>query len=148
MDLTRAIAAEIEAIHETFTAWFNGAAAPDTFSSRIENRFAAAFSMVPPGGQLVERAPLLASLRAAHGSHAGIEIEITGVQVLHDLGDLVIASYEEWQRSPAPLGAHVTARTSTAILRRAVGGWQWVHVHETWLPDEIAQLRSPFGPGV
>lgn len=145
MDPTRAITAEIEAIHEAFAAWFHGTAPPDAFASKIEGRFAANFSMVPPGGQLVTRGPLLESLRAAHGSHAGIEILITGVQVLHDLGELVVATYEEWQRSPDPLGSRVTARTSTALLRRAVGGWQWVHVHETWIPDELAELRSPFG---
>jgi hypothetical protein len=50
------------------------------------------------------------------------------------VGDILLVTYEEWQQS----GDQTTARLSTALFRDkpdAPNGLEWLHVHETWLPD-------------
>ena len=43
----------------------------------------------------------------------------------------MLATYEEWQEGEERLG-----RQSSALLKaRAEGGFEWLHVHETWLPE-------------
>ena len=62
----------------------------------------------------------------------GLTIEIRNVRPVLDTGDLVIATYEEWQR----WSGGSNARTSTVVFTIDSGarhGLRWKHVHETWL---------------
>ena len=46
-----------------------------------------------------------------------------------------VAAYEEWQTKDGP----PKGRSSTAVMRPRAGtpnGLEWLHVEETWLPDE------------
>ncbi|QDU69112.1 nuclear transport factor 2 family protein [Engelhardtia mirabilis] len=148
MDIQAQVTREIEEIHVAFTEWFSARTPADdaTFERLVASRFEPGFTIVPPDGRAVAEEELLDGLRGAHGADAGLSIQIREVRVRHDLGDLVIATYEEWQSSDRPGRPPLTGRTSTAVLRRRVEGWGWVHVHETWLPTTELSGR-PFEQG-
>ena len=133
---------EIVELHQFFEDWFNAALAPtDESFGRFASVIADDFVMVTPGGSLVERAPLVAGLRASHGRWRGQEpvgriwIENVRVHRILEGGDLAIATYEEWQEIA---GEEIRGRLSTVVLRVkewAPNGLEWLHVHETWLSD-------------
>lgn len=128
---------EVEDLHRFFTDWFNGAQ-PDTDAtwSMFEHVMAPGFALVTPGGQLLERAALLESLRPLHGQHppeAEFAISIRGFAVRHIGAEVVVATYEEWQT----LNGAERGRLSTAAFERnpaMPNRVRWLHVHETWLP--------------
>lgn len=129
---------EVVDLHRFFAAWFH-AERPDTDEAfaRFDRAMAPDFEMVAPSGARIRRAELMASLRQAHGSwsddpEAAIEVRRADARVLPE--GLVLVSYEEWQRRQ---GAW-EARRSTALLRPAAdapGGFVWLQVHETWMPE-------------
>lgn len=130
MSLEDSVRLEIEEIHAAFEAWLAGREGASL--ARAESVLAEGFRLVSPGGVLVEREPLLAGLKGARGKlGADFRIEVRAVDA-RELGeDLVLATYEEWQDGLGRLG-----RQSSALLRaRSEGGVDWLHVHETWLPE-------------
>lgn len=133
MSLESQVRREIEELHEVFEAWLAGSAEASLAS--VEDSLASDFRMVSPSGQLVERGPLLSGLHAARGrSGEGFRIEVREVTA-RELGTagLVLATYQEWQDDP---GSLPRGRQSSALLRARPGaGFDWLHVHETWLPE-------------
>ncbi|MCG8456718.1 MAG: DUF4440 domain-containing protein [Holophagales bacterium] len=139
---------EIEELHRFFEGWFLGIL-PDTDEAfaRFADALDGDFMIVSPSGRATERAALLEALRGAHGawgsgdgaSEAGAgggRIWIENVRIRHLAGDLVVATYEEWQQKGGE--ARARGRLSTVVFRRegnAPGGLAWLHVHETWLPS-------------
>lgn len=128
---------EIVELHRFFTEWFTGVL-PDTDAtwSAFENTLAPGFVLVSPDGMVLEREPLLASLRPMHGSHgaeAGFNIGIRNFTCRHVGTRSVIVTYEEWQT----LHGEEKARISTAVFERnpaMPNRVRWLAVHETWLP--------------
>lgn len=130
---------EVDALHQFFTGWFTGQLQPhDAVFARFAGALAPEFEMITPSGVLRPRDVLIASLRGAHGvwGHdpgATIEIRAHRSTALPG-GPYTLARYEEWQR----LDGRWRGRLSTALLREAAGapnGLEWVHVHETWMPE-------------
>jgi hypothetical protein len=137
-----AVEREILELHERFVAWFGGAA-PATgawFKAELLDRLTADFTIVPPSGQLLDRATLFTQMRQAHGSNPDFRIQIRAVRV-HTLGSgLELATYEEWQRNARNSTPPDNGRVSSALLVAAPDrptGVRWRHVHETWLPAAI-----------
>ena len=123
---------EITELHQFFEAWFRGErpGTDETFR-RFEGVLAPRFRMVTPDGAVLERAPLLAGLRSAHGTRPSIRIGVEGHEMLAELGGPVLVSYREWQEDSGPR----TVRISTALLEpraEAPLGIAWRYVHETW----------------
>lgn len=134
------IISEIRDIHVFFERWFRGEL-PETREafSRVERALGPEFQMIPPGGQLIERGPLIDSLWNAHASTQDrFEIEVRNVRVPRSIAPSrtgesksYLAVYEEWQWR----GEQRTARLSSAWLdETSDGSWTWRHVHETWMP--------------
>lgn len=128
---------EVIEAHRFFTEWFTGVL-PDTDATwaALEDTLAPGFVLVTPGGRLIEREALLQGIRANHGQHedTGFEIWIENFECRLIEGDVVVATYEEWQT----LGDDTTGRLSTAIFERnpaMPNHVRWLHVHETWLPS-------------
>jgi hypothetical protein len=124
---------EIVELHRFFEDWFRGEL-PSTEGvfSRFSTVTGADFVIITPTGQLIERAELIPNLRAAHGSRPDVRIWIEGAKLRQQLGDIRIATYEEWQRQ----GESTSARLSTVVFREQAGvanSLVWLHVHETWL---------------
>ena len=126
-DLTQRVTAEIEALHVQFERWFAGSI--DDFEP-IRSSMADGFTFVSPGGDIIERAQLLPSLLASHGSRR-VPIRIEHVVVRWSRDSAVLATYEEWQGHPG----YTTARQSTVLFiedESTPNGLLWSHVHETW----------------
>jgi hypothetical protein len=88
--------------------------------------------LIHPSGEWRDREEILNGLRQGHESHLGLEIEIRDVRLWASSGDLVLATYEEWQQSERGLDG----RLSTVAFHpgeQAPNGLRWAHVHETWI---------------
>jgi hypothetical protein len=124
---------EIIQLHQFFQDWYNNQLTPtDKNFARCENVLAPDFSIIFPDGNMVLCQPLLGKLREAHNSHTRMRIWIENIQVLHQIGDLILATYEEWQE----IEGTVTARLSSVLFKEAQStpnGLLWLHVHETWI---------------
>ena len=122
--------------------------------ARFSDVLAEGFRIVTPDGRTVERAPLLAGLRAAHASRTEptMRIWVDNIEARPAGGGLWIVGYQEWQQRE---GEAARGRQSTAVMRArpksartgsartgsggtgvpAPNGIEWLHVHETWLSD-------------
>jgi len=128
---------EIVELHRFFTEWFHGTV-PETDEawSRVTNVLGPDFVLVSPDGHRLERGPLLDGIRARHGGHGptqDFEIWIRNLACRPVSAELVLATYEEWQRREG----EECGRISTALFaldRQTPNGVRWLHVHETWLP--------------
>ncbi len=120
----------------------------DTFPDRFTARFDAALVLIPPGGNFLRLPDLSSGIKNAHGSNADFRIAIRNVQVHRVTGNDVLATYEEWQRNAKASSPPDNGRRAT-VLFRADGDISspsrliWVHVHETWLPEEVMK-KGPF----
>jgi hypothetical protein len=135
--------AEIEELHDFFQRWLGGDL-PNTRAAyaRLEHALAPEFALISPDGTLQLRDQLLEQLRHAHGSRPGWRMWIERPQLRFRQTGLAVATYEEWQRHA---NSTMTARLSTVVFRDQLGtpnGLTWLHVHETWLPDEMVRAKE------
>lgn len=134
----KASLAELRELHQFFQGWGEGALADtDETFRRLSSVLADDFELVTPEGRVIAKDPLLEGLRSSHGARRGrgyrIRIENERARSIGEGLHLVV--YEEWQE----LEGEARGRLSTAVLRSRAGtpnGVEWLHVHETWLPEE------------
>lgn len=130
---------EVIGLHQFFQHWFNGELQnSDSVLERLRGSLAVGFTIVSPDGREIDRASLLETVGAAHGGHsrrgAPIRIWIERYEGRSLDASTHLATYQEWQSS----GGRMRGRLSTAVFRKrssAPNGVEWVHVHETWLPE-------------
>jgi hypothetical protein len=134
------VAREILELHEFFVDWFTGACAKSDaeFDRRFTSHFDPAFHIVLPGGLMLPGAALGEGLKQAHGSNPAFRIRIRDLRERAVPGtEVVIATYEEWQKHALNSEPVNNARLSSATLRlapNAPNGVLWLHLHESWLP--------------
>jgi hypothetical protein len=126
-------AAQIGDLHRVIEEWLTGRVprTPASFAA-FDEAHAPDFTMVTPEGALLTRDQLLPGFEGAHGSAPGLSIRIVEVTVVHADAGSVVATYEEWQDSPAGR----SGRRSTVLLVRDAGaphGLRSRHLHETWI---------------
>ena len=97
---------------------------------------------VSPDGARLTRADLASGFEQAHGANPDFAIAIRDVTVLREVGDLVLATYTEWQRGSTRSGRTESGRFTTVLMTRDAPH-RWLHVHETWLP-ETEQKAGPY----
>ena len=98
---------------------------------------AAGFHIVSPAGRIKQRDKILDAVRAGYRSST-IKIWIKNHTHRLTIGEVALVTYEEWQTS----GDETRGRLSTALLRVKAGLFndlQWLHVHETWLPERAVK---------
>jgi hypothetical protein len=147
---------EIEELHAFFVRWFNGTCPEDdgVFAAGVLDHLAPSFTLIPPAGTILDRTALATAIRASHGSSPDFAIEIRAIQIRVGeirarAGDLIVATYEEWQRAAAYSTPPENGRIATALLRvrgqdeHRADCLEWLHVHETWLPAEV-MARGPY----
>ncbi len=131
--------AEVIGLHRFLEEWFTGAL-PATAEAIdcIRGVMAEGFAIISPRGVVTGREEMIAELERAHGAFAGADqgfrIWVADVHLRHDLGDTALVTYAEYQE----LSGETTGRRASALLRRKDGtpnGVEWLHLHETWLPD-------------
>lgn len=132
------VRAEIEALHEFFVGWFSGVLAQETFDAGFLRRFDPDFLLVPPAGSLLTLEHLVSAVKGAHATNPDFRIAIRNVRVQRVLGPYVLATYEEWQRFALASRPPENARIATVLFSNAEP-LSWLHIHETWLDDAIAQ---------
>lgn len=135
--------AEVVALHQFFTDWFCGRLpATDESFARCEQALDASFQLISPRGALDARAPLLASIRRAHGRRADFRIWIEDFAWRPLIaGQLGLATYVEWQEADGQISSRMSTATMAADSS-APGGVVWLHVHETWTPAEQQRQRG------
>lgn len=140
--MTETVRQEIKDLHTFFERWFRGEAPnnAETFQ-RVRAVLDPGFALISPGGAMAAREPLLDRLRQAHGQFSGpnaaLRIHVENFRCRAVEGGHWLAVYEEWHER----GDEQRGRLSTALLRAeaaAPNGVVWVHVHETWLPEDAA----------
>lgn len=131
---------EIEDLHRFFVDWFTGKTANTdaVFTQRFLNRFEEHFLLIPPAGTMLELSMLAGGIRSNHASNPDFRIAIRNVVVRRTWDDLVLATYEEWQRNALASRPADNGRLATILFKRETG-LRWLHVHETWLPDAVMQ---------
>lgn len=127
---------EVVELHRFFQDWYRGTidAGGEAFA-RMSDVLAEGFHLIGPDGALVGRGEILAAVRGAHGSR-GSEFTIRTGECRFRAGGrgLGVVTYEEWHEE----GHSRRGRISTAVFQDradAPNGVEWVHVHETWLPE-------------
>lgn len=133
------VTAEIVRVHDFFVSWFGGTCPDDdeTWASRFADHMSSDLLYVMPGGAAFGRDALLEGLRGQHGNNPDFRIRISDVRVRWTLGEVVVVTYVEWQKSALASTPPDNGRTATVLLRdRGDAGFEWLHLHETWLPAE------------
>jgi len=134
-----ALAREIEALHAFFVHWFSGSVPLDDalFQREFHQRFDEHSTMIPPSGALTRVADLGELIRDAHGSNPDFRIQIRNVRVQRRWPDHALVTYEEWQRNALASTPPDNGRVASALFRIEGERLTWLHVHETWLPEEL-----------
>jgi hypothetical protein len=137
-DLER-VTAEIEALHAFFVEWFTGTVpeADARFEAGLTARLDPDFVIVQPGGEELSGPTIVKGIRAAYGGSDGFRIAIRNVRVLRRIADVLVVMYEEWQVNARFSSPPNNGRLSTALFRDEGDRLRWLHIHETWLPEDV-----------
>jgi hypothetical protein len=128
---------EIVRLHDFFVVWMTGAVQQtDEEFMRFADSMGDNFYIVAPSGLLTRREALVKGLYQTYNQRQIFRIWIENVQVQHVLGDVIVATYEEWQSFDDE--DNTTARLSTVVFsvdESKPNGLLWQCVHETWLTE-------------
>lgn len=125
---------EVEDLHAFFTAWIGGTADRSELEARLVPRLHPEFVIVSPEGSVTGKRELVADFERVYGSSPGFRIRIRDVLVRFAEPGQVLATYTEWQVGAQNSSQSRNARFSTVLLKPG-DPFQWLHVHETWLPE-------------
>ncbi len=132
-ELTQRVAQEVTELHQFFEDWFRGSIDQSTARfARFTDVTAAEFHLISPAGTMVDRDQAAAWIWDIHGARPTARMWVDKVTVLIQRSTLCLATYEEWQESPAGR----TVRFSSVLFEAdpdAPNGLRWLHVHETWI---------------
>lgn len=145
MATLKALRKEIEDLHVFFEDWFSGRSSSDEFAARFDHRFDEQTLLIQPGGAALPLDQFKEGLRAAHGSNPDFRIQIRNVTLRREFGELALVTYEEWQRNALASRPPDNARVSSVLFDTSGETLTWLHIHETWLPeDQVTSDRFDF----
>lgn len=133
---------EIVDLHDFFTEWFNGTVGWDELEPRFLSRMDENIIFIPPEGIVLNGDMLKGAFNRGYGSNKDFRIQIRDVTICHEIGDLVMATYTEWQMGAA-LSAEKNNARVTSVLMKMTDRVTWLHIQETWLPDAVREA-GPF----
>jgi hypothetical protein len=128
---------EIEALHAFFVGWFSGVLPTSDFEARFLARFSPDLLLIPPAGNQLSLDQLADAVRSAHATNPDFRIAIRNVRIQRELDGFILATYEEWQRNALASTPPDNARVATVLFRNDQP-LEWLHIHETWLPDAVS----------
>ncbi len=118
---------EVAGLHQFFQDWFLGKLDESAFT-QCEQALAPGFTIVTPGGDLIERDQILEAIRVHRGGEPpGFGIR-TVARSCQRVRGVHVSTYEEHQT-----GTRSTVRLSTAVIGEVDGTLRWHAVHETWI---------------
>lgn len=127
---------EVEELHEFFVGWFSGRLPESAFETGFQRRFSPDLIFIPPAGRLLGLADLSSSIRAGYASNPGFRVQIRDVRVRREFDGYLLATYEEWQRNGLASTPPDNGRVATVLFGTGEC-LRWLHIHETWLPQEV-----------
>ena len=138
-DLLERVTDEIDQLHAFFVARFSGTAedSDEVFQRGFVDRVAPHGTLIQPGGGRLQLGELVQGMRRAHGTNPDFDIRIRNPRLEHVTPELVLATYEEWQRSAINSEPPANGRLSTVVFLRESDRLRWLHIHETWLPSDV-----------
>ncbi|ORU92541.1 MAG: hypothetical protein A6F71_08685 [Cycloclasticus sp. symbiont of Poecilosclerida sp. M] len=71
-----------------------------------------------------------------------LRLAIRNVKVQRVCNKFVLVTYEEWQRNAVASTPPNNARIATVLFEKKKDKLDWLHIHETWMPGEIAAKGS------
>ena len=122
---------EIADLHRFFEQWFKGEV--DSLD-RVEAALDPGFTIVGPGGGVLERSEIIEIIARDRGQRPDLRISTTEHRLLDATDDRLVTAYVEEHHGPDG----ETRRHSTAIFaidEDAPNGVRWIRVHETWTSD-------------
>jgi hypothetical protein len=130
---------EVVELHGFLVDWMTGAVPRSAAAfARFADVLADGFTLISPRGDITERRALLRELEGVHGAHrtdhVGFRVEVREFRHRRTEGTVCLVTYEEWQH----ISGSATGRLSSAWFRARSDtphGVEWLHLHETWLPD-------------
>lgn len=132
---------EIVDLHGFFTDWFNGTADRSKLDECFISRLHPELIFIPPEGNVLRAAQLKAGFEQSYGANPGFRIQIRDVEIRHDLGDHILATYSEWQKG-AKASEHANNARLTSVVMAKGDPMTWVQLQETWLPEEVRAAAS------
>ncbi|MEM8975133.1 MAG: hypothetical protein AAGD43_23990 [Pseudomonadota bacterium] len=132
---------EIVDLHVFFTDWFNGKADRSKLEERFISRLHPDLIFIPPEGTILRAAHLKAGFEHSYGANPNFRIQIRDVEIQHDLGDYILATYSEWQVGAKASKQANNARLSSVVMAKGAP-MIWVHLQETWLPEDVRAAGS------
>ncbi|WP_282092066.1 DUF4440 domain-containing protein [Epibacterium ulvae] len=140
MSTLEIVTKEIVDLHDFFTQWFNGTVERDQLAPRFLSHLDDNVIFIPPEGHILTGDMLKGGFDSGYGSNTDFRIQIRDVAIRQEVGDLVMATYTEWQIG-ATQSAHKNARV-TSVLMKMTTPVTWLHIQETWLPDSVRDAGS------
>lgn len=140
MTILRTVTKEIVELHDFFTEWFKGTVERQQLEPRFLSRLHEGFVFIPPDGQVITRELLKEIFDRGYGTNNYFKIQIRDVTICHEVGNLMMATYTEWQ-----VGAIQSENTNArvvSILIEMTTPVKWLHIHETWLPESVRPADS------
>ncbi|AXT27088.1 hypothetical protein D1823_11175 [Ruegeria sp. AD91A] len=142
MKTLQIVTKEIVDLHDFFTEWFNGTVERDQLEPRFLSRLDENVVFIPPEGHIMTSDMLKGGFDRGYGSNKDFRIQIRDVTIRHEIGDLVMVTYTEWQIGAALSVEKKNARVSS-VLMKMTDPVTWLHIQETWLPDAL-RAAGPF----
>lgn len=123
---------EVLDAHALILRWLGDADSPAAVCDALLARFSPDYSMVTPGGALLDYAALNTFFRSQCGARAGLTLEIDNMQLIAESAGGATVTYRERQQLP---GQEATLRFSTVVFELGADNQViWRHLQETALP--------------
>lgn len=128
---------EIVRLHDFFVTWMTGSImqTDDNFA-QFADSMSDGFYIVAPSGHQTHREALVDGLYNTYNKRQNFRIWIENVTIQHNFGDVIVATYEEWQEFKDE--NKTTSRLSTVVFtldETVPNQLLWQCVHETWMPE-------------
>ncbi len=140
--LEQEVREEIEELHRFFVRWFNGTIEKETLDDCLTSHLHPTVNFIPPEGRLISRDDIVSGFRQGYGSNPNFRIQIRDVKVRYEMEAHLLATYTEWQISAKASEQSQNARF-TSVLMTKQKPFQWLHIQETWLPEDV-RAADPF----
>jgi hypothetical protein len=136
MNTLEIVTKEVVDLHNFFTEWFNGTVERGQLDPQFLSRLDTNIIFIPPEGHIMTGDMLRGGFDRGYGANKDFRTKIRDVMIRHEIGDLVMATYTEWQMGAA-LSAEKNNARVTSVVVKMTNPVTWLHIHETWLPDAI-----------
>ena len=140
--LTERVRTEVETLHSFLERWLNGSMpkSREDFNRDFVDCVDAEFINVQPAGVSLSASELIEPIFNGHGASPDFRMRVRNVAIRRtfDNDNVVLATYDEYQRGARNSALAENARASTALMldRGNARRFRWLHIHETWLPPE------------